>query len=901
MPKLLDCDKFCEGLREVTSAKVILKKKFHPDGLFSEQIFGPVKNYTCQCGTYFGISKSGGKCEICNVDIVNSYERRKRFAKITLPMPVVNPVFYDLLIELGGSSLKSTIDELMKNEKSILYMDGDDYVVNDTNKIPSGVRTWEKVEAVQEIVSGLASKLSEEGDGDWSLVRDNISKLFMNYVIILPPDLRPASKSVNRNDQVVDKINRYYVQILTKKETMKGTIIDIQRNKSLYYDYFKQLQRDVNELYGHILGKLSKKEGLIRGNILGKRIDFSGRAVIIPDPTLNLDECVIPYLMFLEIFKIPLSKRLIEVRKFKKFNEAINFVDKCIKYKSPALFKICKEMAKEEVCILNRQPSLHRLGMLGFNIKISLDSVIKIHPLICPPFNADFDGDQMAVYAPITNQSKQEVKDKLFVSKNLSSPADESLTTTPGQDIVLGIYNLTTDKFLSLKEKVEYRGKLVSKGVKVFNECLPDDFPLVDEGVTKKKLIQILNDIKSKYDELTTMTVLDNVKKEGFKYSTLFGTTMALDDCIFEKSEEIRERIYSSGDKRHQLAQISSEETTKVLKDNFVYSYLVESGARGTWDQVRQIILTRGFVSNFKGEILPTPIKHSLLEGLNPEEFFNSTYGCRKGLLDVALNTGTSGYLSRKLIFTCVNLQADLELDDCGTSDCLEVYVDTKQKARMLIGRYYVENGSLKQINKENWKDFGGKVIQIRSPIFCRSRSICHKCYGDLYKSLHSRFIGVIAAQALGERGTQLILRTFHTSGSAVIKDEEDSRDMKQMDIVGDLSTVSKLLHQFKDKDYKSIVEELFEIYNNAGSIHHVHFECVVSQLMWSGNLRWRLLGNRHRVSPEYRSIQTVPTYESWLLSLSFSNPKKSILQGILNSDSYYGIMDEILRGDQMR
>jgi len=901
MPKLLDNNKFCENLKEVTSTKVMLKRRFHPEGLFSEQIFGPVRNYTCQCGTYYGVSKSGGTCKICGVDIVNSYERRQRFAKITLPIPVVNPVFYDLLVDVGGSDLKSVLDELLRSEKSILYMDGDEHVVTTKlEQVPSGAQKWEKLEAIQKVVLDLANNLADDLL-DWKLVRDNIDKLFIKHVIVLPPDLRPASKSVSKNDQVVDKINRFYVQILTKKEIMKDTIFDIQRDKSLFYTYFKQLQKDVNELYHHILDKLSKKEGLIRGNILGKRIDFSGRAVIVPDPTLNLDECIIPYLMFLEMFKIPVAKKLLEVRRFKLLNKAIDFVDNCIKLKSPVLFKVCEEISKDEVCILNRQPSLHRLGMLGFNIKISLDSVIKIHPLICTPFNADFDGDQMAVYIPISEESKQEVREKLFVGKNLNSPADGNLTTIPGQDIILGVFSLTSDRFSNLQEKVHYKGEDVYQGIKVFNESLPEDYPLVNEVVDKKTLMKILNDIKSKYDELVVIKTLDNIKRIGFKYSTLLGVTMALDDCFFEGSEKVKELLYSPQDIRSQLTNTTKKETEELLKENFTYSYLVESGARGTWDQVRQIILSRGFVSNFNGEILPTPIKSSLLDGLNQEEFFNSTYGCRKGLLDVALNTGTSGYLSRKLIFTCVNLQIDPELDDCGTRDCLEVHVDTPKKAEMLVWRYFLEDGELKQITPDNYRNFIDRIIQLRSPIFCESPKICHKCYGDLYKTLHSRFIGVIAAQSLGERGTQLILRTFHTSGSAVIKGVDDNINMRQMDIVADLSTISKLLHQFKDKTYKEIVSELFEVYNSSGqNIHHIHFECVVSQLMWKGAKKWRLLDNRDKVSPEYHSIQTVPSYESWLLSLAFSNPKRSILLGILNSDSYRGIMDKILEGEKV-
>lgn len=889
MPKILDYDQFCENLEEVTSLKTIGKRKFHPDGLFSEQIFGPVKNYTCQCGTYYGVSKSGGKCEICKVDITNSDERRTRFAKITLPMKVVNPLFYDLLVDIGGKNLKAALDDLMRMEKSVLFMDNEEHVVTTTpEKLPPKTQIWEKTEAIEKIVMDLATTLSKEGIAEWKLIKDNISSLFLDRIIVLPPDLRPTSKATG-NRQLMDKINRYYVQILTKKDIMKETTVNIHVDKNMYYTYFKQLQGVVNELYDQILTKMAKKEGLIRGNILGKRIDFSGRAVICPDPTLNLDECVLPYLMILEIFKLPIAKRIIELGKFKLLNKAIDFVDKCIDTQSPALFKVCEEITDGEICILNRQPSLHKLGMLGFKIKISLDQVIKIHPLVCPPFNADFDGDQMAVYIPVTEEAKQEVIDKMFVTQNLSSPANENLTTTPSQDIILGIYFLTSDKF-------------VVDGHEIFNSCLPDDYPEVKGVIDSKRLFGILNDLKDKYAPEQMKTTLDEIKRVGFKYATLYGCTLSLEDFDDRELRPLRDELYSHKEIRQQLIAVSSEEVIAQLREKFPYSYMIESGARGSWDQVKQLILTRGFISNFDGEILPLPIKHNLIEGLTQEEFFYSTYGCRKGLLDVALNTGTSGYLSRKLIFTCANLQIHESLEDCGTTDCLEVNVKNERKALMLINRYALsaDGKSIYKISKENYKDIIGKTIEIRSPILCKSPKICRTCYGDLWKSLNSRFVGIIAAQTLGERSTQLVLRTFHTSGSAIIKGADDNAEdsMKQKDIIGDLATVASLLHKFKDKNYTSITDKLFDAYD--ASIYHVHFECVVAQLMWKNYKKWRLLENREKIKPNYYSIQSVPNQESWILAMAFSNPKRSILHGILYEGRYSGVMDKILKGERI-
>jgi DNA-directed RNA polymerase subunit beta' len=886
MPKILNYPAFCEELPEVTSLKTIGKRKFHPNGLFSEQIFGPVKNYTCQCGTYYGISKSGGKCDLCGVDIINSDERRKRFAKITLPMKVVNPLMYDVIVDIGGKNIKSAIDDLMKQEKSIMYLDVDELVVTtNPENVPPGATTWEKTDAIHKLVEDVATTLAEEGVEEWQLILDNLDSLLIDQIIVLPPDLRPVSKG-GGGKQLMDKINRYYVQILTKKEIMRDTTINLHADKNVYYTYFVQLQNVVNELYTRILEKMAKKEGLIRGNILGKRIDFSGRAVIAPEPTLNLNECVLPYLMVLEIFKLPIAKRIIELGHFKLLNKAINFVDQCIETDDPVLFKIVEKIIEGEVCILNRQPSLHKLGMLGFYIKMSLDKVIKIHPLVCDPFNADFDGDQMAVYIPVTPEAKAEVIERMFVTKNLNSPSNESLTTTPSQDIILGIFFLTST---------------VKDGEQIFNDSLPDDYKTITGPVNKKVLMGILNDIKDTYPNDVTANVLDEIKKIGFKYATLVGCTMSLEDCYFEGSGEMRDRLYSSEDPREQLMALANHDVVAELREKFMYSYLIDSGARGSWDQVKQLILTRGFISNFDGEILPQPIKHSLIEGLTEEEFFFSTYGCRKGLLDVALNTGTSGYLSRKLIFTCANLQLDLDLDDCGTTDFLPVEVTSPRKARMLVNRYINTKNGLVKITKEMCKDILGKTVYLRSPILCKSPKLCKTCYGDLYKKINSRFVGIIAAQTLGERSTQLVLRTFHTSGSAIIKGDQSHTEgaIEQKDIIGDLSAVASLLHKFKGKSYEGIVSELFDVYDK--DIYHVHYECVVAQLMWSHYQKWRLLENRDQITPQYFSIQSVPNQESWILAMAFSNPKRSILQGILYEGRYSGVMDKILKGVRIR
>jgi DNA-directed RNA polymerase subunit beta' len=909
MPTLLNFEDFCEDLKEITTTKHLNKKQPHPEGLFSEQIFGPEKNYTCQCGTYYGISGSGGTCATCGVDVVNSNVRRKRFAKISLPIGVVNPLFYDLLSDIGGRGVKEALDKLMKDENSILireeYEDGtEEWAVKKQDPENIDRNSLVGTDAIRILIEDLADTQIGIGDTNWQIIKDNIDQLIIHQVIVLPPDLRPASKKISNKGQVSsDKINRYYTQILTKKESMRETIVDTRVDRNLFYNYYRQLQKDVNELYAYILEKMSKKEGLIRGNILGKRIDFSGRAVIVPDPTLSMEYCSLPYLMFLELFKLKIAKKIIELGRFKKINNAIDFIDKCIEVNNPVLFNTCTEIAVNEVCLLNRQPSLHRLSLLGYKTKVSLDKVIKIHPLSCPPFNADFDGDQMAVYVPISEETKQEILDRLLVIRNLTNPSNGSLSTTPSQDVILGIYAVTHEIFKDLQYDVECKGKTIKADRKLLNDCFPSDYEVIDKPCGGKEINWYLTDVNNRYSNEITSEVLDKVKFLGFKYSTLFGATLSLDECFIDGCLEKRDSLYESDDMRTQLDMVSKEETTQFLRDNFKYAYMVESGARGSWDQVRQIVLTRGFISNFRGHIIEEPIKHSFINGLTPKEFFNSTYGSRKGLLDVALNTGTSGYLSRKLIFTCANLQIDKDLEDCGTTDLLQIYVDNEKKAKMLIGKHFMENGSLIKMTEYNYLGYVGQTINVRSPIYCKSPKICTTCYGDLHEMLDSKFVGVIAAQSLGECNTQLVLRTFHTSGVAVLgaDDADGNNDMQQHDIVADLSTVSKLLHKFpKGTTPENLVAKLYTCYNTSRTIHHVHFECVVSQLMWFNDKKWRLIANRSGNVPTYLSVQTVPSNESWLMGLAFSNPKKHIIRGLMDSGLYHGVMDKILCGEEI-
>ena len=907
MPRLADINKFCDDLPEINTSHTISRKKFHAHGLFSEQIFGPIKSFTCRCGI---TNRSGKRCATCGIEYVSSKERRRRFAKIVLPVPIVNPLFYDLLSERLPSEYMKKLEVFMKEKYASLYIpyaSSDDVFITDKNEDekypPDQFKRFTGHAAMQEFVK-WGARASNDAYGKYILA--NIDKLILTQIPIIPPDLRPAIPASPHSDRVKgDIINDKYTNILTKKEAMEKTTLELMRNDSLYFAYSRLIQNEVNAIYKYITSKMSKKEGLIRGNILGKRMDFSGRAVIVPDPTLSIDQCALPYYMLLELFKIQIAHQLIELGKFKIFNNALDHISSCIELNDYSLYDIVEKITKNEVCLLNRQPSLHRLGLLGFNIKVCRGSTIGIHPLICSGYNADFDGDQMAVYLPISEAAKQEVRDKFFASKNLYSPTNASLTSIPSQDIVLGIYILTNNMIPELTNNVKCKGAMISEGRAIFNNAFPEDFRIIDGTIRKKELYSILAEATKKYDAVATSKILDNVKDIGFYYSTYFGVTLSLENFKIDGMDNFIADIYNLETPGEQLSAITSKKTEEFLKDNFKYSYLIDSGARGTWDQARQIVMTRGYISNFNGQIQETPIKNNLVNGLSAEEFFISTYGSRKGLLDTAINTGVSGYLFRKLIFATCNMEKSLDVDDCGTTNYLKIKVDNVKIAKMLEYRWYLDetDNVEKLVTLDNHKDLVGKTLMFRSPIYCKSDQICHKCYGDLHKLLHSRYIGIIAAQGIGEIGTQLVLRSFHTSGVASTK-METADLMKQEDIVGDLTTVNKLLHG-KGKDLEGVdpselARLLFKIYNDSSDIHHVHMEVVVAQKMWAGRYKWRLHPKRDSMPHTWHSLPTIPSLEGWLLGFGFGNPKKNLLLGMLTKSMYSGILDKILLGKKL-
>lgn len=430
---------------------------------------------------------------------------------------------------------------------------------------------------------------------------------------------------------------------------------------------------------------------------------------------------------------------------------------------------------------------------------------------------------------------------------------------------------------------VEFKGVQLKTGRYLFNKCLPEDYPIIDERIDGKLLTEILNDIAMRYSPKIVINTLDNIKNLGFTQSTINGYTLAIDDLYSKDLMDIADSL--TGNMRQDMKILNSDKVMKILK-TFSFKDYIESGARGSWEQIKQLVLSRGYVSDSKGKIRPDLIRGSLLKGLNQKEFFNSCWGARKGLLDTALSTGVSGYLTRQLIYSCVFIELDDGVEDCGTTDYMRIFVENEEMAKSLLWRYFSVKDRLIKITTSNYKSIIGKHIYLRTPIYCKSQNICKKCYGDLHKILHSNQIGIIATQAIGEITTQLVLRTFHLSGVAKQKEESESQD----DIISGLGVANKIFHKptsVVDINKPSdLVCATYKIFNEYKKIHMIHYEVIISAMMWTGDTQWRLLENRDEQSYDWVSILQIPSRASWLLGVAFSNLKAKLLDGLVNKKS---------------
>lgn len=391
--KLLDLNNFAKELPEITSPKIVEYGKFSKDGLFSQQIFGPVKSYYCACNrsTYKGRTSDDFRCKFCGVEITSSEERRKRFAKIKLPFQVINPLFFNIIITYWSAAKKPILEMLLHEGK---------YFFNDKGFLEK-YNEYEPQEGVDEdlLLSGLEGALvyieyliEIDDKPQIQFLKSYKDNITTDVILVIPPDFRPSGKNEN-GTTIYDEINELYKSIITRSNHVKNIPFAIDNSNEIYRTNFRYLQQSVLKLYDYIFSKLSKKNGLIRSHILGKRVDFSGRAVISPNPNLKLNECKVPYTMLMELMKPQLITYLVNRKICSRYNQAATLIDDCIAVKDTRLFRVVEDFCKGKICVLNRQPTLHRLGMLGFKMNIHMGNTIQIHPMVCPPFNADYDGD----------------------------------------------------------------------------------------------------------------------------------------------------------------------------------------------------------------------------------------------------------------------------------------------------------------------------------------------------------------------------------------------------------------------------------------------------------------------------------------------------------------------------
>jgi DNA-directed RNA polymerase subunit beta' len=708
--------------------------------------------------------------------------------------------------------------------------------------------------------------------------RNSPMGMVLDCVPVIPPDLRPMVQ-LDGGRFATSDLNDLYRRVINRNNRLKR-LLDLGAPEIIVNNEKRMLQEAVDALFDNgrrgrpvtgpgnrplksLSDMLKGKQGRFRQNLLGKRVDYSGRSVIVVGPQLKLHQCGLPKDMAIELFKPFVMKRLVDLNHAQNIKSAKRMVERA----RPVVWDVLEEVITEHPVLLNRAPTLHRLGIQAFEPQLVEGKAIQIHPLVCTAFNADFDGDQMAVHLPLSAEAQAEARILMLSSNNILSPADGRPITSPTQDMVLGIFHLSAARegsvgegrafasmaeaimaydshTLSLQAPVMVRltgytsvdnGKKAEPwtgpedwtpgdpvlvqttlGRCLLNEALPEDYRFVNYEVTKKELGAIVNDLAERYPKVQVAATLDALKAAGFHWATRAGITIAIDDVVtppakqeildrYERDADKIEKQYQRGvitdeERRQELIEIWTKATSEVAREmesNFPRTnpvwIMVNSGARGNMMQMRQIAGMRGLVANPKGEIIPRPIKANFREGLTVLEYFIATHGARKGLADTALRTADSGYLTRRLVD--VSQDVIIREEDCGTERGVIMPVATKQPDGSLVKETHVETGVYARVLAEDAVDEAGNVIvargqdlgdvlidqliaagithvKVRCVLTCESTmGTCATCYG---RSLATgklvdvgEAVGIIAAQSIGEPGTQLTLRTFHTGGVA--------------------------------------------------------------------------------------------------------------------------------------
>ena len=895
---------------EVKKPETINYRTLKPEkeGLFCEKIFGPTKDWECHCGKYKRVRYKGVVCDRCGVEVTKSKVRRERLGHIELAAPVSHiwyfkgiPSRMGLILDMSPRALEKVL-----YFASYIVIDGGDTPLYEKQLLTEGEyreayeKYHNKFRAMMgaEAVKALLQKIDLEGESKElrALLKDASGQkkiritrrlevieafrvsgnkpdwMVLDVIPVIPPDLRPMVQ-LDGGRFATSDLNDLYRRVINRNNRLKR-LLDLGAPDIIVRNEKRMLQEAVDALIDNgrrgrpvtgpgnrplksLSDMLKGKQGRFRQNLLGKRVDYSGRSVIVVGPDLKFYQCGLPKTMALELFKPFVMKKLVEENHAHNIKSAKRMVERV----KPQVWDVLEDVIKDHPVLLNRAPTLHRLGIQAFEPVLVEGKAIKLHPLVCTAYNADFDGDQMAVHVPLSTEAQAEARLLMLSTNNILAPKDGKPITTPTQDMVLGSYYLTLDREgekgegkyfkdfdemfhaysngdvgihatvkVRIKLALDDKGELVQSTVGrfIFNENMPQDLGFVDRSkdqysleidrvVDKKFLGNIIEKCYRKHGNIVTSTLLDHIKETGFKYSTIGAISVSMGDIIipdekyslikkaelevdkFEKS--YRRGLISDEERYEKVIEIwnnTTDEVTDVLMDgldpmNNIY-IMALSGARGSKNQIRQLAGMRGLMASASGRTVEIPIKSNFREGLSVLEFFVSTHGSRKGLADTALRTADSGYLTRRLVD--VSQDVIVREIDCGTDQYLlvkafkdgkEVIEDLKDR---IEGRYSFEdilnpqtgevlvkeNEMINPIQSEIIESLDIKEVKVRSVLGCKAKfGVCAHCYGRNlatgYNVNIGEAVGIIAAQSIGEPGTQLTMRTFHTGGVAAAAD----------------------------------------------------------------------------------------------------------------------------------
>ena len=900
---------------EVKKPETINYRTLKPerDGLFCERIFGPTKDWECHCGKYKRIRYKGKICDRCGVEVTKAKVRRERMGHIELAAPVSHIWYFKGIPSRIGLMLDLSPRLLEK----VLYFAS--YIVTDPGYTPLEKKQLlsEKeyrdmrdryedefkaamgAEAIKELLAEidldeLSAQLHEELETAGGQKRVRIMKrlevveafrisgnrpewMILDVVPVIPPDIRPMVQ-LDGGRFATSDLNDLYRRVINRNNRLKR-LLELGAPDIIVRNEKRMLQEAVDALIDNgrrgrpvtgpnnrplksLSDMLKGKQGRFRQNLLGKRVDYSGRSVIVVGPELKMYQCGLPKEMALELFKPFVMRDLDERGIATNIKSARKMVERAT---SKEVWDSLETVIKGHPVMLNRAPTLHRLGIQAFEPVLVEGRAIKLHPLACTAFNADFDGDQMAVHLPLSVEAQREAKQLMLASGNLLKPSDGAPVTVPTQDMILGSYYLTmvnpgdkgegkvfrdeneaimayANQAITLQAPIKVRrtleidGQMQSRlvdatvGRIIFNDPIPQDLGYVDRTdpehmfdfeisfrVTKKNLPDIISRCLTKHGAKTTAQMLDRIKAQGYKFSTISGITVAVCDAVIppQKPELLAEAdakvskvlkqfnkgLISNEERYNSVIQIWQDTTEKVskalsenLEDRNPIFMMADSGARGSMNQIKQLAGMRGLLANTSGQTIEMPIRSNYREGLNILEYFVSSRGARKGLADTALRTADSGYLTRRLVD--VSQDVIIREEDCGATegiivtDIREGKEEIEKFSERLIGRYAVndvihpETGEV-IVPKDKMMDLydaekivnaGITSLEIRSVLTCRAKQgVCAHCYGSTLASGKpvslGESVGIIAAQSIGEPGTQLTMRTFHTGGIASAED----------------------------------------------------------------------------------------------------------------------------------